>query len=97
MHVVVIFQSLEKFAGVNALFLSQLRKIFRDVPQLARDHGPSIFSQPLRNRVQIGALGDEAGARGLFRDIVIFCGRKRFNILRAGFDRGLFDVRAAST
>ncbi len=93
MHVIVIFEGLKKFTGVGPLFVGQLGKVFREVPQLACDNCPSICRQPLRNRVQVAALSDETRTAGSLWNIVALSMRKRFDILRAGFDRGRFDVR----
>src|SRR5450432_2610379 len=92
MHVVMIFQGLEKFAGMDPLFVGQLRKAFSEVAQLARHDGPSICRQPLRNRVQVASLTDETCASRSLWNVVVLLVRKRLDILGARLDRRRFDI-----
>jgi hypothetical protein len=61
-HVVVILECLQKFAGFDALRFIELRKTFGDVTELAGGNGPAILGEPSRDGMQIGAPGDEACA-----------------------------------
>src|SRR5438270_4978533 len=93
MDIIVIFEGLEKFAGLCALLVGQLRKTFRDVTELAGHDGPAVRRQPLGDGMQIAALGNEARAGCSFRDIVILRWRERLNVLSICFDRGRFNIR----
>src|ERR1043166_8958270 len=94
MHVVMVFQGLEKFAGASALFLVQFRKVFREIAELAGDNGPAIGGQPLRNRMQVRAFRDETGSGSSLGNIVVLAWRERLDILRASLDRRRLHVRA---
>src|ERR1700730_8215759 len=93
MHVVMIFQSLEKFAGMGPLFVGQFWKAFREIAQLARDNSPSICHQPLRNSVQVAALRYETRAGSSLWNIVFLLVRKRSDILAPRLDRRRLDIR----
>ena len=62
MHIVVIVQVIEKLADFRLLLFGQAREVLRHVADLAGDDGPAVFGEPLRDGVQLGALGDEARA-----------------------------------
>src|SRR3954468_17923093 len=47
MHIIVVFEGLEKFAGMLPLFVGQFRKALCDVAELARDHRPPVAGEPL--------------------------------------------------
>src|SRR6187551_180769 len=64
MHIVVVLEDLEEFAGMLPLFVRQFWKTLGDVTELARDDRPAIRREPLRDCMQIAPLGDEARAGG---------------------------------
>src|SRR5438093_674195 len=93
MDIVVIFHCLEKLGGTSSFFIAQLRKALGEITKFARDNGPSIRGQPVRNGAQVGTFRNETRASCAFRNIVVLLMRKWFDILRTGFYRGCFNVR----
>src|SRR5436190_11465499 len=93
MDVIVVFQRLEKFANSRLLFARQFREVFGNVPQFARDHGPSIGRGPVRDCMEVAVFGDKPVAGRSLWNIVVLGRGKRFDILRAGFDRRRFNIR----
>ena len=51
MHVIMVLQRLEKFAGVGALLVGQFRKAFGDITELTGHDRPAIGGEPLRDGV----------------------------------------------
>lgn len=92
MHVVMIFQCLQKFAHLNAVGFAQLWKTLRNVTKFACHHRPVVLAKPLRHRVQIGPLGCETGARSALWNLGIIRMRERFEILCARLNRGGLNI-----
>jgi hypothetical protein len=44
MHVIVILDCLQEFTNLNAFSLSQFHMLFRQIPSLARNDGPTILA-----------------------------------------------------
>jgi hypothetical protein len=91
-HVVVVLKQLEEFSHLGAFVLAQIRKIFGDIPELARYHCPVVLRQPLRDSMKITGCSRETCAGRAFRNVVVLRRSERLDLLRAGFDRGGFTV-----
>src|SRR6185295_13533413 len=93
MHVVMIFQGLQELGGLRSFFFIQFWNIFWEIAKFACNNGPPIGGQPLGYSMEVRPFSDKAGARYVFRDVVILLMGKWINILGASFNRSRFDVR----
>ena len=76
--VVVVFEGLQEIAHFDAVRLGQFRETLGDVADFAGDDRPTVLSQPLRDGMHGGAVGDEPRARSALRDVVVLLVGEQF-------------------
>jgi hypothetical protein len=79
---------MEKLADFDAGRFVELGIIFSQVAEFGGDDGPTVFSKPSGDGVDVLESGDEAGAGVIGGDVVVFVVAHDFEIVGAGLDRG---------
>ena len=87
MHVVVIFQRLQKGADLRALLIFQVGIIFGYVAELAGDHRPTVLLEPVGHAMHGGALRQKSRTAGSLRNVVILLGAQWLHLIGPGLDR----------
>jgi hypothetical protein len=88
LDVVVVVELMEKLADFDAGRFVELGIIFSQVAEFGGYDGPSVFSKPGGDGVDVLESGDEAGAGVICGDVVVFVVAHDFEIVGAGLDRG---------